>query len=76
MRLLRDFVGAVNIDSQGRHCPGDPVLKASASNAAGVGSLPDQGAKIPHASWLKTQNRNNRSNIVTNSTKTLQSVHT
>ena len=61
MRLYRGFVGAVNTESQGRHFPGDPVLKASPSNALGVGSIPDGGAKIRHASRLKTQN-----NIVSN----------
>ena len=29
--------------------PGDPALKTSSSNA-GVGSIPGQGTKIPHAS--------------------------
>ena len=34
------------------------------------------GAKIPQASWLKNQNiKNSRSNIVTNSIKTLKMVH-
>ena len=30
-----------------------PVVKASSSNAVGVGSSPGQGTKIPHASWRK-----------------------
>ena len=29
------------------------------SNAGGEGSIPSQGAKIPHASWPKSQNINN-----------------
>ena len=37
-------------------------------NAGGTGLIPDQGAGIPHASQ-------NRSNIVTNSIKTLKIVH-
>jgi len=41
-------------------CPkdlgGGPVVKASFSNAGGKGSIPGQGAKIPHASWSKNQN--------------------
>ena len=43
-----------------------------------AGSLPLshlESPKIPHASQLKTQNINNRSNIVTDSIKTLQMVH-
>ena len=33
--------------------PGGPVAKTSPSNAGGAGSIPGQGAKIPHASWPK-----------------------
>ena len=33
--------------------PGGPVVKTSPSNAGGVGSIPDWGAKIPHASGPK-----------------------
>ena len=36
--------------------PGAPVVKISPSNAMGVGSIPGQGAKIPHVSRPKTQN--------------------
>ena len=50
------------------------MVKTSPSNAGGAGSIPGQGAEIPHASWPKTQNIN-RSNIVTNSIKTLKMVH-
>ena len=39
-----------------RDFPGSPVVKTSPSNAGGVGSIPGRGAKIPHASWPKTQN--------------------
>ena len=35
--------------------PGSPVVKTSPSNAGGAGSIPGQGAKIPHASWPKNQ---------------------
>ena len=38
----------------------------------GKGSIPGGGAKIPHASWPKNQNR---SNTVTNSIKTSKMVH-
>ena len=43
-KILRDF-------------PGHPVVKTSPSNAGGAGSIPGRGAKIPHASWPKNQNR-------------------
>ena len=36
--------------------PGGPVVMTLPSNAAGVGSIPGRGAKIPHASWPKNQN--------------------
>ena len=29
--------------------PGRPVVKTSPSNAGGAGSIPGEGAKIPHA---------------------------
>ena len=50
-----------------RDFPGGPVANTSPSNARGAGSIPDRGAKTPHASWPKNQNR---SNIVTNLIKT------
>ena len=53
-----------------RDFPGGPVVKTSPSNAGGVGSIPGQGAKIPHASGLKSENIQNKSNIVTNSMRT------
>ena len=54
--------------------PGGPVVKTLPSSAGGVGLIPGQGAKIPQASWPKS-NVNSRSNIVTNSTKTFKMVH-
>ena len=39
-----------------RDLPGSPLVKTSPSNAGGVGSIPDQGSKIPHASQPKNQN--------------------
>ena len=45
------------------------------SHFSGVSLIPGQGAMIPHATWSKNQNRNNRSNIVTNSVKTLKIIH-
>ena len=35
---------------------GGPVVGTSPSNAGDAGLLPDWGARIPHASWPKTQN--------------------
>ena len=46
------------------------MVKTLPSSAGGVGSIPGQGAKIPHASGQKTKAQN-RSNIVTNSIKTI-----
>ena len=46
------------------------------SNTGGVGSIPGWGAKIPHASRPKNQNiKQNKSNAVKNSIKTLKLVH-
>ena len=45
------------------------MVRTSPSNTAGAGSIPGLGAKIPHASGPKNQNR---SNIVTNAIKTLK----
>ena len=36
--------------------PGWPVVKTSPSNAKGMGSIPDRGSRIPHASQPKKQN--------------------
>ena len=59
------------------------MVKTSSSNAGGVGSTPDQGAKIPRASRPKSQTnkqkkqlkKKTRSNIVTNPIKTFKMVH-
>ena len=54
--------------------PGGPAVEPSRIwNPPGTGSIPGQGAKIPHASWTN-QNINNRSNTVTNSIKSLKMV--
>ena len=37
--------------------PGGPVVKTLSSDAGGTGPIPGWGAKIPHASWPKKQNR-------------------
>ena len=36
--------------------PGGPAVKASPSSEGGVGSIPGQGAKIPHNLQPKKQN--------------------
>ena len=48
-----------------------PVVETLPSNEEGVGSIFCQGVKVIHASWPKNKTQN-RSSIVTNSTKTLQ----
>ena len=55
--------------------PGGPVIKTSPSNSEGVGSIPGQGAKIPHSSWPRKKKTYNRSNTVTNSIKTFLMVN-
>ena len=56
--------------------PGGPVVETLPSSTGGVYSFLGQGAKISHASWPKKQNtQKNRSNIATNSMKTLKMAH-
>ena len=50
------------------------MVKISASIAGGAGSIPNQGAKISHASQSKNQNIN-RSNTVASLMKTLKMLH-
>ena len=50
---------------RGRDFPAGPVAETLSSKAEGTGSIPDQGAEIPRASWPKKPNKN-RSNIVMN----------
>ena len=40
-----------------RDFTGGPVANTSLSNAGDVSSIPGWGAKIPHPSWSKPQNR-------------------
>ena len=37
--------------------PGCPAVKTQPSNTGGAGSIPGRGAKNPHASWPKNQNK-------------------
>ena len=48
--------------------------KTLPSNAEGAGSIPGRRAKIPHASWPRSQTYR-RNNMVTSSIKTLKMVH-
>ena len=48
------------------------MVRTLPSNAGGASSIPGWGDNIPQALWPKNQNIKNRSNIVTNSMKTLK----
>ena len=50
------------------------MVKTSSSNARSVNSIPDQEAKIAHASRPKNQKTEDRINVGTNSIKTLKMV--
>ena len=61
-----------------RKFPGSPVVKTQSCNAEGAGSIPGIEANIPYIWCPEPQNikkEKRRSNIVTNSTKTLKMVH-
>ena len=51
------------------------MVKILLFKAGGVGLIPGQGAKTPHAPQPKDKNINNRSNNVTNSIKTFKMGH-
>ena len=51
------------------------MVKTSPPNPGGAGLIPAQRDKIPHASWPKKKNINNRSNVVTDSMKSSQMGH-
>ena len=52
------------------------MVKTSPCNTGNAGSIPVGETKIPYASGPKNQNIKNRSNVVTNSMKTLKMVRT
>ena len=59
-----------------RDLPGSPVVKTSPSSAEGVGLIPGWGAKIPRCLVAREpKQKKDRSNIVTNSVKTVKMVH-
>jgi len=82
--MERSFSMTINVHHSKimvRSFPGCSVVKTSPSNAGGVGSIPGWGAKIPHALRPKNKKQNkqqkqycNRSNVVTDSIKTLKRV--
>ena len=55
------------------------MVKISLSSAGDAGSIPGQGARIPHALQPKQTNKqttiNNRSNLLTNSVNASKMVH-
>ena len=54
------------------------MVKTLPSKAGSVGLIPGPGAKIPHASQLKKKKKKkteNKSNIVINPIKNLETVH-
>ena len=76
MAIIKRLIITNVIKDVERNFPGGPVVKTSPSNVGSAGSIPGWGAKIPHALRPKYQkNPQNRSNIVTNSIKTLKMVH-
>ena len=51
------------------------MVNSALSNAGGVGLIPGQGVKIPHALGAKKNPKHKTINVVTNSIKTLEMVH-
>ena len=56
MNLREKIIHITRIEIPNRDFWGGAVVKTLPSNADGVGSIPGQGAKIPHASWPRNQN--------------------
>ena len=73
-RGQNDKLEIFTIRKEDRDFPGGPVIKTLPSNTGDAGSIPGCGMKIPHSSWPKNQSIN-RSNIVSDSIKTLKMVH-
>ena len=46
------------------------MVETLPSSAAGVGSIPGPGAKIPHASWPEKEKSKAEAMLLTNSIKT------
>ena len=47
---------SLDLEFNSRDFPDSPVIKTSPFNAEDMGSIPDQGTKIPHALRPKNQN--------------------
>ena len=45
------------LKNHARDFPSGPVVKTSSSSAEGMGSIPGQKAKIPHAAWHNKINK-------------------
>ena len=68
------FVQRTALETVSRDFPGGPVVKTPHYNAVGTGSIPGQGTKISQCHSQKTNKqtkKKTRSNIITNSIKTL-----
>ena len=67
------FVQRTALETVSRDFPGGPVVKTPHYNAVGTGSIPGQGTKISQCLTAKkqTNKQKTRSNIITNSIKTL-----
>ena len=79
LQYLRQYSIGAKIDffktPQNRDFPSNPVVKTSPSNVRGGGSIPGQGAKIPHALWPKTQNIKKQKQYCNKFNKPLKMVH-
>jgi len=64
----------LNLKIYCRDFHGCPVVKTSPSSARGVGLIPGWGVNTPHALCGQKTKTENRSNVVTHSTKTLKKV--
>ena len=56
MSGLTFIVSAGSKDRQKGDSPAGPVVKTLPSSVGGAGSIPDGGAKIPHAFWPRNEN--------------------
>ena len=71
-KSLQMVTVAMKLKEHAGDFPDGSVVNILPPNVEGTGSIPGQGAKIPHALRPKNQNI---SSIVTNSIKTLKMVH-
>ena len=69
-KIVVSYIRIIDKNQPYRDFSSGPVVKTSLPNAGGSGSIPGQGVKIPHTSWVKKRKHKNRSCIVMNSIKT------